>query len=367
MEFKEFFTQEEECLIERILSMDNRNQTQGIDYLIAMAETNGVLLPFILYLKDELHLKDQRLERIFDEQYQLARNTAKIASELIAIMKKEGLDLLPIKSFLQFPYADHDLDVVAATDVKADDYQRVLLNNRYSYKKRPSEFLEPKKRHYLPKVYKTNNRVVPKVHLHRAISWNGVDYLNVERVWKSRRMIKVHSYEIPIPSVEDEILIMAAHSIYENKHVLLGDILQLIKLDRSCSSNIDWKYILESAKEYNWSAGLFLFCSIIAKALNVMNIKREIIPNKVLSNFDKEHKTSTFSRKVKPSGPHFPMLLAYIPISRFYFHKFALDFGEKTVRELLREFFAYTLAVCIRSYLFKRRLPRPYMGALGEK
>jgi hypothetical protein len=359
------FTGQEQFLIEKLFAEEGKldvKKVGNLEYIIEWAKMNGVLFPLTSCLRRGMAdiSEGDRIKRIYDGQRQMAVDIAELANELITLFEGEGIRLLPIKTFLQFPYVDDDLDVVTVDNDRIADYRKILLRNGYYYLKSRSSLREPKKRFYLPRG---GHKSGLRIHLHFAISWNGVDYLDIKRVWERRRSMKIGDYEIPVPSIEDEILIMAAHAVHENRYILLGEMLQLKLL--TTGKDVDWSYILESAKKYNWLAGLYLFLAVTDEIMKKIGQDR-LIPQWLLIRLAGENKILRFLERSLTSwdvfarDSCFPVIIPFSLTSFTFLNKFFSDLKEKRVRELGREFIAYTLVDWAVFWRFKKDIRRVY-------
>lgn len=331
-------------------------------YIVEWAKMNGVLFLIASYLRrgSTSVSQEKRIAALYEEQKLLAIKMAEIAHELKVLFEQEGIRLLPIKTFLQFPYVDDDLDIVLVDNERIAECREMLSRNGYHYLKSRSSLREPKKRFYLPRG---GDKKGVRIHLHFAVSWNGVDYLDIKRVWQRRKSIKVQGYKIPIPSTEDEILIMAAHAVHENRYILLGEMLQLKFLVGE--KDIDWNYIMKSAEENNWLAGLYLFLALSNKISTKISCT-EVVPEWFLNELSVYSKTLRFiknslvSHNVFSNDAYFPIVMPFYITSLTFIDKFFSDLKKKSIKELGREFIAYTLVDWLVFWRFKKDLRRLY-------
>ncbi len=320
---------------------------RSIDYISAWAKMNGVL--FLLASCIGKSVSGNSAARVFNtnlaEQKLKSGKMSEAACDLLALFEKHGIRLLPIKTFLQYPYVDDDLDIVVVDNERLDECRKILLKNGYRYLKSRSSLREPKKRFYFPKG---ESNAGLRIHIHFAVSWNGVDYLDIKKVYERRRPWRVGGYEIPIPSLEDEILIMAAHAVHENRYILLGEMLQFREL--TSGSEVDWDYIVSSARKYHWLAGLFLFLVLSNRIMQKFHHEKPV-PDEVLARLSKENDILRFMnnslnlRDVFVRPVRFPVTTPFFLTSLSFFDKLFHDLKErkKSARELGREFIAYTL------------------------
>jgi hypothetical protein len=318
----------------------------NLEYLLAWAKFNGVLYVMSIALEKaapEGSFK-MAIQKVVDDQRSKMDDLVKETRELIALCQRNGLNLIPMKTFLQFPYVDDDLDIILVENDNIARCRGLLEENEYRYLKSRSSLREPKKRFYFPKGEDNSGL---RIHLHWAVSWNGVDYLDIRTVFARRREINVDGCKIPIPSVEDEILIMAAHAVHENRYILLGEMLQLQHLTQQ--ENLNWEYILASAQSYNWSAGLYLFLVLATTIMKKLN--QEIpIPVSVLARLAQNSSSLHFmERSLSSWGDsgkdlRFPVIMPPFLTSFAFLDKYLLDLKEKkkSAREMGRELLAYT-------------------------
>ncbi|MCA9926728.1 MAG: hypothetical protein KC421_30380, partial [Anaerolineales bacterium] len=105
------------------------------------------------------------------------------------------------------------------------------------------------------------NEPFPKVHLHRALSWNGVDYLDLSAAAAHAQKWRHGGVEIPIPAAEDELLIMAAHAFFENKFITLHELFYLTFITPQIT---DWPGVTAKAAHYFWEPAFSQFIAAAA-------------------------------------------------------------------------------------------------------
>ncbi|MGD2279094.1 MAG: nucleotidyltransferase family protein, partial [Candidatus Omnitrophota bacterium] len=190
----------------------------------------------------------------------LAGRTVDYFCEISEAFKKKNLRFFSIKSFRSYDYADKDLDIVLVDKGRRNEYINTLEGLGFRFLWNRSVLREPYKRFYVKEGVKEGENL-PKIHVHFAVSWNGMEFLDSEGVWKRLKSMNVSGREVMVPSPEDEILIMSAHSMYENGYVTVGELLHL-KNVLSQSGSIDVERMLEESKRYNWRRGLKSFFAL---------------------------------------------------------------------------------------------------------
>lgn len=105
-----------------------------------------------------------------------------------------------------------------------------------------SEKVEKYKRMYL----KFEKGIVTAVHLHREIAWHGVVILDKDLLFKRMKD--------NVPSVEDSLLIHAAHALFENFKV---SELQKALLKKYRQEAKDWKYLNFQLEKKSWKKSFY--------------------------------------------------------------------------------------------------------------
>jgi hypothetical protein len=251
------------------VSMDS--STISVERMLHLAKANGLLLAVVdaLKLVDKGGLFPSAYEADYRRAKSLKENTHRVIGEVLVAFEQARLPLLTIKSFLPFPCVDSNIDLVAVGTARIDAYRDVLYELGYKRRSNLADLREPYKRMYQASD-RGKDKTYPMLHLHRAISWNGVEYLNLSTVWQRYRLMDVNSIQIPVPSFEDAVLIMAAHAIFENKYVTLKE---LVYLQWLTEHQLDWGYIVRSAESLFWREALDTFLSTalaLARALNLV-------------------------------------------------------------------------------------------------
>lgn len=332
---------------------------------MAKREFSASLVPLIHLIKAEVHLEPLKLLKIDPLTLKIAKKNdilllallrsslpKKVASfadqlaylkqlqvNMIAQAKKicshfneRGLPFIFIKSLMKYPHVDHDLDIVVVEDKKLQLYQHEILKIGYQYKYSKARIREPDKYFYYLSPEKKKSQTV-QIHLHKALSWNGVTFLNAAEVWERCSIREIDGLKFPIPNPEDEILIAAAHAIFENAEITLGELLEMMLLLRE--EDIYWDYVIEKAVERNWGSGLALFLEIGFQALERMRIEIEtpLIIKKWVHSVLRGIKIFPLNWRFTEI---FPFRIPYSICMRVYSDKLYLDFKNSKVNEFHR-------------------------------
>jgi len=321
-----------EYLLNLISRSQGLPQKAPLEPLLRLANKNGLLIA----IGDAMGGTDslpKPYDRFYRQAKQLEANSITILSKLLTECRSDGLPLLTIKSFLPFPYADSNIDIVAIEAKVVEQYRELLHSLGFVRHRNLADIREPCKEMYIQSGDRDSNRVYPKMHLHRSISWNGVVYLDPMKVWSRHGHRETRGAVVPIPSPEDELLIMAAHVMFENKYITLCD---LAYFEWLIGRDFDWDYVVEAASERNWQAALGEFLSTayaIGNALG-MNLKAE----------------REFSRTVEFSFMCFPLIVPVSRTVRSALAKLWQDVMAGRLKELPRQLFTYFPVDCLWMY-----------------
>jgi len=230
----------------------------SVDRLIRMqayhlAKSNQLLLA-LLRCSSPLDDLPETFQNWITKLERLEQETADVVQHILPRFSAEHLPFLAIKSFLPFPYVDTNLDLVTARPTKVSKYVSLLKRLGYRRRWNLADLREPMK-----EIYGTATRVLT-LHVHTAISWNGVIYLPLSQVWERRRLLKMVAGTVWVPSPEDELLIMAAHALFENKTVSMHELLYLRRL---ILEDLDWDYISKIVTDCGWRYGFLRFMATV--------------------------------------------------------------------------------------------------------
>jgi len=197
--------------------------------------------------------------------YARQRHVEQEMARLSQFFFERGLPVFFIKDIMRYPFTDHDVDFVAADKGSVTGYRMSMKEAGYRYRFGKSQIREPDKYFYYP-LHSVNGFADIRFHLHKALSWNAVVFLDSESVLSRCREEKRAGGPFLVPGYEDEVLIMAAHAVFENASIRMGEILQFGLIVRD--EKIDWQYVVDAATQYNWQAGLAFFLEAVWATLS---------------------------------------------------------------------------------------------------
>jgi hypothetical protein len=192
---------------------------------------------------------------------QYVRREAQRLSEFFAA---RDLPVFFMKDFMRYPYTDHDVDFIAVKKSSVAAYRAGMQEFGYQYRFGKSQIREPDKYFYYPLHAEVEFADI-RFHLHEAVSWNGVVFLEAQDVLTCCRTEKAAAGGFFVPGPEDEILIMAAHAVFENASIRIGEILQWGLI--VTQEDIDWDHLIETARSRHWQLGLAFFLQAACAAL----------------------------------------------------------------------------------------------------
>jgi hypothetical protein len=261
--------EQSECLLQlarRAIQGQRGATIDRLDETVPMAKANGIHFYVLSLLAAEPgrnaegHPVEKEYARLAGRQRYVERETARLSR----FFAERDLPVFFMKDFMRYPFTDHDVDFVIARPTLASVYRASMGDAGYQYRFGKSQFREPDKYFYYPRHADEGFRDI-RFHLHKALSWNGVVFLDSEAVLSRCKEENVGGGSFLIPSCEDEILIMAAHALFENASIRIGEILEFGLLVRD--EPIHWQRLIESATRYNWQVALAFFLEWVWRAL----------------------------------------------------------------------------------------------------
>ncbi|MFQ5632738.1 MAG: nucleotidyltransferase family protein, partial [bacterium] len=333
------------------LSPGTMDEEKTANAILKLAEKNSVsyiVSQGLVKHADKIGLSDTSKEKageVLQENKRLYESTLAKVESVTKLFPEDRLPVLFIKSFRPFPYADGDVDVVAVDESQTANYRKILDENGFRYFWNLSNIREPDKYFY-------SNGQKPNVHLHKKISWNGIAYLDSRQVWERRSVEKRDKLEFYVPSKEDEVLIMAAHLVFENKYISLDDLLYLRHL---ASQPLQWEYVFSAARRYHWEKGLVFFLQSVLELGRIFSIDLANISTGMKNSSHKFHSSTQFQLESTIILPYFYEILKWLGIET---SKFFADILKMRIGHFARQIFTYYLVDIAWLYRRNRRLKR---------
>jgi len=239
----------------------------------------------------------------------------KLLSKCKEIDHKYSLRSFYLKSFRHYDFFDTNLDIVIFSDIKI--YLKILKENGFLFTFNLAQLREPLKTHYRhPEIPLT-------LHIHQQVSWNGIIALDKSEIFNAAQTLNIDNIEIKIPNFEHSFLIMAAHCIFENYYLNIGEISYCKHL---LSQNIDLIRLAEIAKQNNWEKSFLLFLSLLRSLFTLLGLSDSQL-NKYPALPIKDHL-------------HFPYYINYLSLYPGYWDKLKKDL-KGNFSNMPRQIFTY--------------------------
>jgi len=238
----------------------------------------------------------------------------------------KGIEFMIIKSIKPFPYVGDDIDCLLPDRKSFASFIDMLKSLGYrSIGGGPPE-------ETLVKYIKGMNVYMD---VHRSLSASYIPYVSVMRVWRRRERCKLDGFEVFIPSVADDILIIAGHSLLKEFRMNLAEFYHVLL----SSQRVDWRQLTYLAQTEMMDYALNIFIIIAHQIYQLLydnecsyfNLERDNISLKVAYKFIK----NSFKGEMRMPY-HYPLFLPAIA----YFNKLktAITSGRREALNLLVSF-----------------------------
>ncbi len=191
-----------------------------------------------------------------------------------------------------------------------------------------------------------------QIDLHPHICWDmigrsgsGFDIIDEQKIWERKRKTTIDGISLYTPSIEDDIIILCTHSIFQHHYITLNEVYHIGELIRT-SKDIDWDYIFTSAQKYGWGSILcFMLYIIHQKYFYLYNLS--IIPKKSLKYLEENMKNissrnTTEQIKTNDLCYIFPIILT----ANIFRYKLYSDYMRRK-RSILTLFLQYSVNLLI--------------------
>lgn len=199
----------------------------------------------------------QKVKEIMQKEKENINFLAEEISNLANIFNKGNIDILVFKTIKSLQCEITDIDILIINKIDFNEARNTLKS--FGYYTNPSKKPFSKAKNIYIKI--KNNKEIA-VDFHDKISYGGVIF-DEDKLWRRKKEIEIQNSKLYVPSLEDEILIHAAHILFENSELILYDVLYFSAL---LSKNPDMKYILDATTE----KGFFLPFICLLQATNTI-------------------------------------------------------------------------------------------------
>jgi len=221
------------------------------DYIVDLAvkcSTENVLCTNIIqHHKDELPKKTydvlNHVLGLSNARIELLHKTLK---EVSRKLREKKVPFVVMKTIAPFDYGATDIDIL----VRQEDLEKAQESL--------SSIFEDSKSSIIHKAVTYQGSFLP-VDLHHEISWLGNKVVDQAKVFDRKRKIVFKDVELFVPSIEDELLILSAHSLFQHHYTTLGEYFNIVHI--VSKENVDSQYLLDSSNDYGWKNLLEPFLS----------------------------------------------------------------------------------------------------------
>ena len=201
----------------------------------------------------------------------------KIPKKYGQILKKLGDSNIDYCLFKQTQFAN---DWIGGLDIlfknKSDYESAISVLLEYGYKLYFTEKNEP----YKTMLCKYEEGFLQIMHMHRAVGWLGMVIMDSYNVVENR----VKKGELVyLPRDEDILIIHSGHILFENYEIKEYESEILNKL--IYKESLDWNYINNAVKRYNWYGAFHEFISNFRSLSNSTIFKTKVVPIKFKKSF----------------------------------------------------------------------------------
>ena len=191
----------------------------------------------------------------------------------LTILKKSKIDYVLFKQTEKYNTPIGGLDILFKNN---KDYKRAMnILQKNNYQKYLTEKNEP----FKTMLIKYEKQFMLILHLHRRIAWLGIKTLNQEKVTK--RSKKMNSL-VSIPSKEDQVLIHAAHILFENRKITSTE-KKIFK-----NKNLDKEYIDSQLEKYGWKRNFYKLINkqkLTLPLISTINLRTQLLLKKQAIQF----------------------------------------------------------------------------------
>ena len=177
----------------------------------------------------------------------------------LTILKKSKIDYVLFKQTEKHNTPIGGLDILFQNNKDYKQAMKVLQKNNYQ------SYLTEKNEPFKTMLVKYEKDFMIILHLHRRIAWLGIKTLDQNKI--IQRANRLNSL-VTIPSKEDQVLIHAAHILFENRKITTTET-KIFK-----NKNLDYNYINSQLEEFGWKRNFY----------KLINNQKLTIPIKPLLN-----------------------------------------------------------------------------------
>jgi len=210
---------------------------------------------------------------LFAQAYNYASRLRQKIVEIAKTMEQIGVEIIFIKSLNDFPLDSHNFDIL----VKEQDLVRARECLKDLGFKELVRLQEPFKVFYRRVDCDTTISTI-SIHLHTRVAWEGVNFVDSDKLWDKHREIRIDDVTVGFPSSEHHLLITSAHAFFENQRLSLCDLMYMVEAIQS-GNRIDWNYIVDWCITDHWFKAFYAFLQMADHAYTSLYEKRLVEQN----------------------------------------------------------------------------------------
>jgi len=230
-------------------------QISDLRFLLHLSSINNVEFQLVKNLlskhifqigSEEEILLNKVLECCCDNQ----RKYLKTLEYIIPYLTEKNIEYMVIKSYAPYDFIRDDIDILIIGKKKYLETIRFLENNNWQPSNRQNS-----------QVHFDRDGMV-QIDLHKWVGWDnlgtsgiGGNLFDNNELWEKHRKVNFNGMDINVPSVEDDVLIIIAHSIFQHHYTTLNERIHVAELIKS-AENIDFDYINKTADAARWQRGI---------------------------------------------------------------------------------------------------------------
>ncbi len=198
----------------------------------------------------------------------------------LTILKKSKIDYVLFKQTEKYNTPIGGLDILFRSNKDYKLAMKVLQKNKYQ------SYLTEKNEPFKTMLIKYEKQFMLILHLHRRIAWLGIKTLNQKKVIE--RSKKMNSL-VSIPGKEDQVLIHAAHILFENRKITQTE-KKIFK-----NKNLDDDYINSQLEKYKWKTNFYKLVKkqkLTIPIKTLFNLRTQLLLKKQVIQF--------FTKRISP-------------------------------------------------------------------
>jgi len=222
-----------------------------------IARRNRVFLAFYEGLSRLSMDIPEHIHIIWRKETERKKAFKKALTEIVEVSKQNNIKFLVFKSIKPFTYVGDDIDILVPEKHNFNDFIEIIKNIGYiSIGGGPPE----------ETLVKYINGVKVMIDVHRMLSASYIPYVDALNVWRRKVKRKINGVEIYMPSLNDEMLILAGHSLLKEFKIRLADFYHGLFL----MPKINFEELYEIAKMEKMSYPLEIFISILGRMYEIL-------------------------------------------------------------------------------------------------